>query len=130
MVRTYEIDLDDELVAKACSVFENAGTDIDSAIKLFLSESVKKNAIPFNADYKEEESLNHENNSKEEETFIETSQKASELENASQVDSSAVEDDDEDEDETCPDNMFDAWQEEKQVLTDEQKAKIASQQDN
>ncbi len=113
MVRTYEIDLDDELVAKACSVFENAGTDIDSAIKLFLSESVKKNAIPFNADYKEEASLNHENNSKEEETFIETSQKASELENASQVDSPAVEDDDEDEDETCPDNMFDAWQEEK-----------------
>ncbi len=47
MVKTYDIDLDDELVENAARLFEGLGTDIDSAIKIFLKQSLLRKGFPF-----------------------------------------------------------------------------------
>lgn len=47
MIKTYDIDLDDELVRSAGEIFENLGTDIDSAIKIFLKQVVLRKGFPF-----------------------------------------------------------------------------------
>ena len=47
MVKTYDIDLDDELVENATRLFEGLGTDIDSAIKIFLKQSLLRKGFPF-----------------------------------------------------------------------------------
>ena len=47
MVKTYDIDLDDELVETAARLFEGLGTDIDSAIKIFLKQSLLRKGFPF-----------------------------------------------------------------------------------
>ncbi len=47
MVRTYEIDLDDKLVNDASKIFETLGSDIDSAIKIFLTQAILRNGFPF-----------------------------------------------------------------------------------
>ena len=47
MIKTYDIDLDDELVRSAGEIFENLGTDIDSAIKIFLKQAVLRKGFPF-----------------------------------------------------------------------------------
>lgn len=47
MIKTYDIDLDDELVECASDIFDNLGTDIDSAIKIFLKQVVLRKGFPF-----------------------------------------------------------------------------------
>lgn len=47
MIKTYDIDLDDELVRSAGEIFENLGTDIDSAIKILLKQVVLRKGFPF-----------------------------------------------------------------------------------
>ena len=47
MVRTYEIDLDDKLVNDASEIFETLGSDIDSAIKIFLTQAILRKGFPF-----------------------------------------------------------------------------------
>ncbi len=47
MIKTYEIDLDDKLVNEASEVFEMLGSDIDSAIKIFLTQAILRNGFPF-----------------------------------------------------------------------------------
>lgn len=47
MIKTYDIDLDDELVEEASRLFESLGTDIDSAIKIFLKQAVLRKGFPF-----------------------------------------------------------------------------------
>ncbi len=47
MIRTYEIDLDDKLVEDSSKIFESLGSDIDSAIKIFLTQSVLRKGFPF-----------------------------------------------------------------------------------
>ena len=47
MIKTYDIDLDDELVEKATRLFEELGTDIDTAIKIFLKQAVLRRGFPF-----------------------------------------------------------------------------------
>lgn len=47
MIRTYEIDLDDKLVEDSGKIFESLGSDIDSAIKIFLTQSVLRKGFPF-----------------------------------------------------------------------------------
>ena len=47
MIKTYEIDLDDELVENANGLFENLGIDIDTAIKIFLKQAILRNGFPF-----------------------------------------------------------------------------------
>lgn len=47
MTKTYDIDLDDELVERADEIFENLGTDIDTAIKIFLKQAVLRKGFPF-----------------------------------------------------------------------------------
>ncbi|MCR4823532.1 MAG: hypothetical protein K5873_11750 [Treponema sp.] len=58
MIKTYEIDLDDSLVETACKVFEEKGSDIDSAIKAFLEETVKAQGLSI---AEEKCNLNKEN---------------------------------------------------------------------
>ena len=47
MIKTYDIDLDDTLVDGASKIFENLGTDIDSAIKIFLTQAILRKGFPF-----------------------------------------------------------------------------------
>lgn len=47
MIKTYEIDLDDSLVSDATKIFDNLGTDIDSAVSMFLKQAVLRNGFPF-----------------------------------------------------------------------------------
>ena len=47
MIKTYDIDLDDELVENATRLFEELGTDIDTAIKIFLKQAVLRRGFPF-----------------------------------------------------------------------------------
>lgn len=47
MIKTYDIDLDDELVECASGIFEELGTDIDTAIKIFLKQAVLRKGFPF-----------------------------------------------------------------------------------
>lgn len=47
MIKTYEIDLDDELVENANGLFENLGIDIDTAIKIFLKQAILRKGFPF-----------------------------------------------------------------------------------
>lgn len=47
MIKTYEIDLDDKLVENASKIFESLGTDIDSAIKIFLTQAILRKGFPF-----------------------------------------------------------------------------------
>ena len=47
MIKTYEIDLEDSLVDSAGKVFEMLGSDIDSAITMFLKQSVLRKGFPF-----------------------------------------------------------------------------------
>lgn len=47
MIKTYEIDLDDKLVENASKIFDSLGTDIDSAIKIFLTQAILRKGFPF-----------------------------------------------------------------------------------
>lgn len=47
MIKTYDIDLDDELVEAARNLFASLGSDIDSAIKIFLKQSLLRKGFPF-----------------------------------------------------------------------------------
>lgn len=47
MLKTYEIDLEDSLVDEAGRLFEALGSDIDSAIKIFLKQAVLRKGFPF-----------------------------------------------------------------------------------
>lgn len=47
MIRTYEIELDETLVNQADEIFNKLGSDIDSAIKMFLTQSVLRKGFPF-----------------------------------------------------------------------------------
>ena len=47
MVKSYEIDFDDELVENASKIFETLGTDIDTAINIFLKQAVLRKGFPF-----------------------------------------------------------------------------------
>ena len=54
MIKTYDIDLDDTLVDGASKIFENLGTDIDSAIKIFLKQAILRKGFPFDVTIPEE----------------------------------------------------------------------------
>ena len=47
MIKTYEIDLDDSLVDSAEDIFGRLGTDVDTAIKVFLNQAVLRKGFPF-----------------------------------------------------------------------------------
>ena len=47
MIKTFEIDLDDALVENAGKIFETLGTDIDTAIKMFLTQATLRKGFPF-----------------------------------------------------------------------------------
>lgn len=47
MIKTYEIDLDDKLVEDSSKIFESLGSDIDSAIKIFLTQAILRKGFPF-----------------------------------------------------------------------------------
>ena len=47
MVKTYEIELEEELVKDAEELFGNLGIDIDTAIKLFLKQAVLRKGLTF-----------------------------------------------------------------------------------
>ena len=55
MIKTYEIDLDDALVDTASKIFETLGTDIDTAIKLFLTQANLRKGFPFDVTIPQEE---------------------------------------------------------------------------
>lgn len=63
MIRTYEIDLDDKLVDEAGKIFDSLGSDIDSAIKIFLTQAVLRKGFPFEVAVpkNEEEEIKSEN---------------------------------------------------------------------
>lgn len=63
MIRTYEIDLDDKLVEDSSKIFESLGTDVDSAIKIFLTQTVLRKGFPFEVAVpkNEEEEIKNEN---------------------------------------------------------------------
>lgn len=56
MIKTYEIDLDDKLVEDAGKIFESLGSDIDSAIKIFLTQAVLRKGFPFEVAVPDEKS--------------------------------------------------------------------------
>lgn len=58
MVKTFEIDLDDALVENASEIFEALGTDIDSAIKIFLTQATLRQGFPFEVVIPNEETEN------------------------------------------------------------------------
>ena len=47
MIKTFEIDLDDALVENVSEIFEALGTDIDTAIKMFLTQATLRQGFPF-----------------------------------------------------------------------------------
>ena len=47
MMRTYEIDLDDKLVDDCEKIYGELGIDAETAIKMFLKQSVLRNGFPF-----------------------------------------------------------------------------------
>ena len=47
MIKTFEIDLDDALVENASEIFEALGADIDTAIKMFLTQATLRQGFPF-----------------------------------------------------------------------------------
>lgn len=63
MIRTYEIDLDDKLVEDSSKIFESLGTDVDSAIKIFLTQAVLRKGFSFEVAVpkNEEEEIKNEN---------------------------------------------------------------------
>lgn len=69
MVKTYEIDFDDELVNEASRIFETLGTDIDTAINIFLKQAVLRKGFPF------EVAIPNEENEETEELPSESSEK-------------------------------------------------------
>lgn len=44
---TLNIRIDEKLKAKASKTFEDMGLDMSSAIKLFLTQSIKEKGLPF-----------------------------------------------------------------------------------
>lgn len=56
MIKTYEIDLDDKLVEDASKIFESLGSDIDSAIKIFLTQAILRKGFPFEVAVPDEKS--------------------------------------------------------------------------
>lgn len=72
MIKTFEIDLDDALVENASEIFEALGTDIDTAIKMFLTQATLRQGFPFEVAIPQEsenDSL-HEGVSEEEEDAL------------------------------------------------------------
>ncbi|MBQ4378140.1 MAG: type II toxin-antitoxin system RelB/DinJ family antitoxin [Treponema sp.] len=59
MIKTYEIDFDEELVKDAGELFNTLGTDIDTAINIFLKQAVLRKGFPFDVVIPESE--NEEN---------------------------------------------------------------------
>jgi len=47
MIKTYEIDLDDALVDSAEKIFDELGTNVDTAIKIFLKQAILRKGFPF-----------------------------------------------------------------------------------
>ena len=58
MIKTFEIDLDDALVENASEIFETLGTDIDTAIKMFLTQATLRQGFPFEVVIPSEETEN------------------------------------------------------------------------
>lgn len=82
MIRTYEIDLDDKLVEDSSKIFESLGTDIDSAIKIFLTQAVLRKGFPFEVAVPKNEEEEIKNENQIEENAIESiSEKKAENEN-------------------------------------------------
>ncbi|WP_296324381.1 hypothetical protein [Treponema sp. UBA3813] len=74
MIKTFEIDLDDALVENASEIFEALGTDIDTAIKMFLTQATLRQGFPFEVAIPQEsenDSL-HDGVSEEEEDALAT----------------------------------------------------------
>jgi DNA-damage-inducible protein J len=47
MASTIQVRVDDEMKAKADTLFKDLGTDTTSAIRMFLAQSIMQNGIPF-----------------------------------------------------------------------------------
>lgn len=47
MIKTYEIEFDDKLVCEASKLFEELGTNIDTAINIFLKQALLRKGFPF-----------------------------------------------------------------------------------
>ena len=131
MIKTFEIDLDSALVESASEIFEALGTDIDTAIRVFLTQTTLRRGFPFDIVIPENETeikdsepeLNefHGGITEDEENALATATDSnisappapcdvahgdSDVSSASANES---DDNDEEEDETAPDNLFDAW---------------------
>lgn len=151
MIKTYEIDLEDSLVDESSEIFEELGTDIDTAIKLFLKQSILRKGFPFELVIPEEEKASEgereepapevepapvreepapeaepdpvreepapeaisapvrEEPAPEAEPAPVREEPAPEAESDPVREEPALEDDSEDEDESTPENLFDAW---------------------
>lgn len=72
MIKTFEIDLDDALVENASEIFEALGTDIDTAIKMFLTQATLRQGFPFEVaiPQKSENDSLHDGVSEEEEDVL------------------------------------------------------------
>lgn len=72
MIKTFEIDLDDALVENASEIFEALGTDIDTAIKMFLTQATLRQGFPFEVaiPQKSENDSLHDGVSEEEENAL------------------------------------------------------------
>ena len=60
MIKTFDIDLDENLVDEASKVFEELGTDIDAAIKIFLKQAILRKGFPFEVVIPQSEGLTSE----------------------------------------------------------------------
>ena len=95
MVKTFEIDLDDALVENASEIFEALGTDIDTAIKMFLTQATLRQGFPFEVVIPNEEAEStpaepeldslHEGVSEEEENALATAMESASVEESAPV---------------------------------------------
>lgn len=60
MIKTFEIDLDDALVQAASDIFETVGSDIDSAVRMFLTQAVLRRGFPFDVTIPEQPGIENE----------------------------------------------------------------------
>lgn len=111
MIRTYEIDLDDRLVEDSGNIFESLGTDIDSAIKIFLTQSILRRGFPFDVTVPpsavEAEKTDENAAAEESAPETETDETKEDTETKTEDTEAAGE---EDEDETAPENLFAQWE--------------------
>lgn len=107
MIRTYEIDLDDRLVEDSGNIFESLGTDIDSAIKIFLTQSILRRGFPFDVTVPPSAV---EAEKTDENAAAEESAPEAETDETKEDTEAAGKEDEEDEDETAPENLFAQWE--------------------